>query len=139
MDITELFDKLGKISQPNVKTINLTTDQDPNIAVLLEFVYENNENDKIHISILEIRDILAYQDLTYDFVEYHYSINLDLKIGDYSDKVATRGQKVNRIYETIIEQLDIVYIRFLEKYEPDKAEMIEILKEISQILKDYIK
>ena len=139
MDITELFDKLGKISQPNVKTINLTTDQDPNIAVLLEFVYENNENDKIHISILEIRDILAYQDLTYDFVEYRYSINLDLKIGDYSDKVATRGQKVNRIYETIIEQLDIVYIRFLEKYEPDKVEMIEILKEISQILKDYIK
>ena len=139
MDIIELFDKLGKISQPNVKTINLTTDQDPNIAVLLEFVYENNENDKIHISILEIRDILAYQDLTYDFVEYRYSINLDLKIGDYSDKVATRGQKVNRIYETIIEQLDIVYIRFLEKYEPDKVEMIEILKEISQILKDYIK
>ena len=139
MDITELFDKLGKISQPNVKTINLTTDQDPNIAVLLEFIYENNENDKIHISILEIRDILAYQDLTYDFVEYRYSINLDIKIGDYSDKVTARGQNSNRIYETIIEQLDVVYIRFLEKYEPDKVEMIEILKEISQILKDYIK
>ena len=139
MNITELFDKLGKISQPNVKTINLTTDQDPNIAVLLEFSYENNENDKIHISILEIRDILAYQDLTYDFVEYRYSTNLDLKIGDYSDKVTARGQNSNRIYEIIIEQLDVVYIRFLEKYEPDKAEMIEILKEISQILKDYIK
>ena len=139
MDITELFDKLGKISQPNVKTINLTTDQDPNIAVLLEFSYENNENDKIHISILEIRDILAYQDLTYDFVEYRYSTNLDIKIGDYSDKVTARGQNSNRIYETIIEQLDVVYIRFLEKYDPDKAEMIEILKEISQILKDYIK
>ena len=139
MNITELFDKLGKISQPNVKTINLTTDQDPDIAVLLEFSYENNENDKIHISILEIRDILAYQDLTYDFVEYRYSTNLDLKIGDYSDKVTARGQNSNRIYEIIIEQLDVVYIRFLEKYEPDKAEMIEILKEISQILKDYIK
>ena len=139
MNITELFDKLGKISQPNVKTINLTTDQDPDIAVLLEFNYENNENDKIHISILEIRDILAYQDLTYDFVEYRYSINLDLKIGDYSDKVAARGQNSNRIYEIIIEQLDVVYIKFLEKYEPDKVEMIEILKEISQILKDYIK
>ena len=139
MDIIELFDKLGKISQPNVKTINLTTDQDPNIAVLLEFSYENNENDKIHISILEIRDILAYQDLTYNFVEYRYSTNLDLKIGDYSDKVTARGQNSNRIYEIIIEQLDVVYIRFLEKYEPDKAEMIEILKEISQILKDYIK
>ena len=139
MNIIELFDKLGKISQPNVKTINLTTDQDPNIAVLLEFIYENNENDKIHISILEIRDILAYQDLTYDFVEYRYSTNLDIKIGDYSDKVTARGQNSNRIYETIIEQLDVVYIRFLEKYEPDKVEMIEILKEISQILKDYIK
>ena len=139
MNITELFDKLGKISQPNVKTINLTTDQDPNISVLLEFIYENNENDKIHISILEIRDILAYQDLTYDFVEYRYSTNLDIKIGDYSDKVTARGQNSNRIYETIIEQLDVVYIRFLEKYEPDKVEMIEILKEISQILKDYIK
>ena len=139
MNITELFDKLGKISQPNVKTINLTTDQDPNIAVLLEFAYENNENDKIHISILEIRDILVYQDLTYDFVEYRYSTNLDIKIGDYSDKVTARGQNSNRIYEIIIEQLDVVYIRFLEKYEPDKVEMIEILKEISQILKDYIK
>ena len=139
MDITELFDKLGKISQPNVKTINLTTDQDPNIAVLLEFAYENNENDKIHISILEIQDILAYQDLTYNLVEYPYSVNLDIKIGDYSDRVAARGQNFNRIYEIIIEQLDVVYIRFLEKYEPDKAEMIEILKEISQILKDYIK
>ena len=139
MNITELFDKLGKISQPNVKTINLTTDQDPNIAVLLEFVYKNNENDKIHISILEIRDILVYQDLTYDFVEYRYSTNLDIKIGDYSDKVTARGQNSNRIYEIIIEQLDVVYIRFLEKYEPDKVEMIEILKEISQILKDYIK
>ena len=139
MNIIELFDKLGKISQPNVKTINLTTDQDPNIAVLLEFIYENNENDKIHISILEIRDILAYQDFTYNLVEYPYSINLDIKIGDYSDKVTARGQNSNRIYETIIEQLDVVYIRFLEKYDPDKAEMIEILKEISQILKDYIK
>ena len=139
MNITELFDKLGKISQPNVKTINLTTDQDPNIAVLLEFAYENNENDKIHISILEIRDILDYQDLTYNLVEYPYSVNLDIKIGDYSDRVAAQGQNFNRIYEIIIEQLDVVYIRFLEKYEPDKVEMIEILKEISQILKDYIK
>ena len=139
MDITELFDKLGKISQPNVKTINLTTDQDPNIAVLLEFAYENNENDKIHISILEIQDILAYQDLTYNLVEYPYSVNLDIKIGDYSDRVAAQAQNFNRIYEIIIEQLDVVYIRFLEKYEPNKTEMIEILKEISQILKDYIK
>lgn len=139
MNIIELFDKLGKISQPNVKTINLTTDQDPNIAVLLEFIYENNENDKIHISILEIRDMLDYQNLTYNLAEYPYSVNLDIKIGDYSDRVAAQGQNFNRIYEIIIEQLDVVYIRFLEKYEPDKAEMIEILKEISQILKDYIK